>query len=95
MLIVLAERIDTNVSAPLDHFHASTWYSPFNLGNNFVWVTITSEINPAQHTDCANYLFADGHCDMVTLEQFTQWVQIDTQNCLNGTPTNFAAPITQ
>ena len=92
-LIVMAERINTNDSAPLDHFHASTWYSPFNIADGLVWSQITSEIDPATHTDCANYLFADGHSDTVTLEQFSQWVQIDVQNIQNGNPSNFASPV--
>ncbi len=91
--LVMAERMSTNVSAPLDHFHASTWYSAFNVASGLVWVTITSEINPGAHNDCANYLYADGHADTIGQEQFQQWVQIDTTNCQNGTPTNFAAPV--
>ena len=39
-----------------------------------------AEINPTQHTDCANYLFADGHADMVTMETFNEWVQQDVTN---------------
>ena len=68
--LVMAERMSTNITATLDHFHASTWYSPFNVAENLVWPTITAEINPAQHNDCSNYLFADGHADTVTQEQF-------------------------
>ena len=71
----MAERMSTNVS-PLDHFHASTWYSAFNVASGLVWVTITSEINPGAHTtNCANYLYADGHADTIGQEQFQQWVQ--------------------
>ncbi len=45
--LVMAERMSSNVTAPLDHFHASTWYSPFNIAANLVWPTIVAEINPA------------------------------------------------
>ena len=91
--LVMAERMSTNVNAPLDHFHASTWYSPFNVAANLVWPTIVAEINPGARTNCANFLYADGHSDTIGQEQFKQWVQGDIANWQKGTPTNFAAPV--
>ena len=58
--------------------------------------TITAEINPQRHDTCANYLYADGHAETITLETFLSWVQ---QDVANGTGpdgysnTNFARPV--
>jgi prepilin-type N-terminal cleavage/methylation domain-containing protein/prepilin-type processing-associated H-X9-DG protein len=91
-LIVLFERSDTNVDSTLDHVHVSTWYTPYNLATNGVWGQITSEASPAQHVDCANYLYADGHAATMSLLDFQQFVQQDINNNLNGNNTNFARP---
>ena len=60
--------------------HVSLWYTPYNVATGSVWGQITSECNPSQHVDCANYLFADGHAAAITLEQFMLDVQTDIQN---------------
>lgn len=91
-LIILFEGADTGREATDDHVHTSTWYAPIDIERNQYWNTILAEINPTQHTDCANYLFADGHADKVTMETFSDWVQQDVANFLNGGWTNFARP---
>ncbi len=92
-LIVLFEGADTGRATTDDHVHTSTWYAPGDIVRGRVWNTIQAEINPAQHVDCANYLFADGHAATVSLATFSSWVQQDVQNYLNGSPTNFARPL--
>ena len=92
-LIVLFEGANTGRSATDDHVHTSTWYAPGDIVRGRVWNTILSEVNPTQHVDCANYLYADGHSATVSLSTFSSWVQQDIQNYLNGNPTNFARPL--
>ncbi len=91
-VIVLFEGADTGRSATDDHVHTSTWYAPGDIVRGRVWNTILSEVNPSQHVDCANYLYADGHAETVSLATFSSWVQQDIQNYFNGSPTNFARP---
>jgi prepilin-type N-terminal cleavage/methylation domain-containing protein/prepilin-type processing-associated H-X9-DG protein len=86
-LIVLFEGADTGRSANSDHVHTSTWYAPGDIADGLVWNTMIAEINPAQHVDCANYLYADGHAGTVSGSTFYQWVQRDIAN-----GTNFARP---
>ena len=91
-LIVLFEGTDTGRATTDDHVHTSTWYAPGDITRGRVWDVILSEVNPAQHVDCANYLYADGHAETATLATFSSWVQQDISNYLNGNPTNFARP---
>ena len=86
-LIVLFEGADNGRTALDDHVHTSTWYSPVQIARGTLWNTITAEINPIQHVDCANYLYADGHADTISLDTFQNWVQ---QDIASGT--NFARP---
>jgi prepilin-type N-terminal cleavage/methylation domain-containing protein/prepilin-type processing-associated H-X9-DG protein len=92
-LIVLFEGADTGRTVEDDHVHTSNWYAPGDIFNGNVWTNILNELNPSQHVDCANYLYADGHAETVSETTFNGWVQQDIQNCLNGNPTNFARPV--
>jgi prepilin-type N-terminal cleavage/methylation domain-containing protein/prepilin-type processing-associated H-X9-DG protein len=94
-LIVLFEAADTGRTALDDHVHTSTWFAPSDIANGNVWSVITAEINPEQHVDSANYLYADGHTETVSISTFGNWVQQDVSNNLRGINTNFARPIRQ
>jgi prepilin-type N-terminal cleavage/methylation domain-containing protein/prepilin-type processing-associated H-X9-DG protein len=48
-----------------EHVHASEWYSPKNVHLGLVTVAETSDIQPDRHFDFANYLYADGHVDVI------------------------------
>jgi prepilin-type N-terminal cleavage/methylation domain-containing protein/prepilin-type processing-associated H-X9-DG protein len=86
-LIVLFEGAS---SRPVleDHAHTDTWYAPVAIARGTVLSTILQDVNPSQHNDCANYLYADGHAETVAFVTFQQWVQTDIAN-----GTNFARPI--
>lgn len=87
-LIVLFEGADTGRTVQDDHVHTSTWFAPGDIMNGVAWATIIAEINPEQHTDGANYLFADGHAETVSEKTFVGWF-----NQSIATKTNFARPI--
>jgi len=86
-LIVLFEGADTGRTVQDDHVHTSTWFAPGDIQNGVAWATIIAEINPTQHADGANYLFADGHADTVSEKTFVGWF-----NQSIATKTNFARP---
>lgn len=86
-LIVLFEGADTGRIVTDDHVHTSTWYAPGDIQNGTAWATIIAEINPTQHTDSANYLFADGHAETVSETTFVSWFNQDI-----ACKTNFARP---
>jgi prepilin-type N-terminal cleavage/methylation domain-containing protein len=94
-LIVLFEGAATGRTALDDHVHTSTWYAPGDIVNNNVWPVITAEINPEQHVDCSNYLFADGHAGVASMHTFENWVQQDINNHVRNINTNFARPVRQ
>jgi prepilin-type N-terminal cleavage/methylation domain-containing protein/prepilin-type processing-associated H-X9-DG protein len=85
--IVLFEASDTRLATE-DHVDTSQWYAPFDVAHGRVWSTMLKDINPARHSDCANYLYADGHSEIVSLSTFSGWVQ---QDIANGT--NFSRPL--
>ena len=68
--------------------------SPVSVYRGQYWNVILAEINPAQHTDCANYLFADGHADKISAETFSNWVEQDAASVLvdPNNATNLARP---
>ena len=92
-LIVMFEGADQGRTVTDDHVHTSTWYAPGDIVNGNEWALITAEVTPTQHVSCSNYLYADGHADTVSLEDFYSWVQTDIANALTPYPTNFARPV--
>jgi prepilin-type processing-associated H-X9-DG protein/prepilin-type N-terminal cleavage/methylation domain-containing protein len=87
-LIVLFEGANTGRAAQDDHVHTSTWYAPGDIANGTVWDTMIAEINPNQHGDSANYLYADGHAETIAQDTVFSWVANDIAN-----HTNYAQPI--
>ena len=86
-LIVFFEGSDTRLITD-DHVHTSTWYAQGDIDAGIEWSVITSEFNPARHSDdTANYLFADSHAETISLTTLQSWV---AQDIANGT--NFARP---
>ncbi|HEY4313432.1 MAG TPA: type II secretion system protein [Pirellulales bacterium] len=66
-----------------DHAHCSTWYANSAIVRGQAWPNILSEVNPQQHYDCANYLYADGHAATVPFVDFQRWVNDDMANGTN------------
>ncbi|HTU26845.1 MAG TPA: type II secretion system protein [Pirellulales bacterium] len=93
-LIVLFEGSWTGREATDDHVHTSTWYAPVDVYRNQYWNVILAEVNPTVHNDCANYLFADGHADKISIDLFSSWVAQDANSVLvnPNSATNFARP---
>ncbi|MDZ4819443.1 MAG: DUF1559 domain-containing protein [Planctomycetota bacterium] len=60
-----------------EHVHASTWYTPFNINNNRVPFVIKSEIKTDRHGPSSHYLYADGHVESISDEDFFAKVNAD------------------
>ncbi len=86
-LVVLFEGANSRTSQD-DHVHTSQWYAPSDIARGRVWNTILQDINPQQHNDCSNYLYADGHARIVSYSEFSTWVDDDVRN-----GTNFTRPV--
>ncbi len=86
-LPILFEGADAGRTVEDDHVHTSTWYAPSDIAQGTVVNTMIAEINPTQHVTCANYLYADGHAETVSYDDFLSWVQADI-----AAGTNFARP---
>ncbi len=86
--ILLFEGANYGRTASSDHVHTSNWYAPGDIASGTAWDTIVAEINPAQHVNGSNYLFVDGHVELISQETVAGWVHQDT---IAGT--NFARPV--
>ena len=85
-LIILFEGADERGYSD-DHAHASTWYTPFKINNGIVWPVMLGELHPTRHLRSSNYLYADGHVQVIPVDLIRSWVDMDIAN-----GTNFARP---
>jgi prepilin-type processing-associated H-X9-DG protein/prepilin-type N-terminal cleavage/methylation domain-containing protein len=76
--IVLFEGADTRQPQPqYDHTHSSSWFSTLNRELGIVDDAIRAEIQPDQHVEAANYLYADGHVEVISAAQIEEWIAED------------------
>src|SRR4051812_31766106 len=61
-----------------DHAHASQWFSQLNRDNNLVDQAVKNDIQPDRHTQCANYLYADGHVEVIAAQTIDEWIAAGT-----------------
>jgi prepilin-type processing-associated H-X9-DG protein len=78
-----------------DHTHGWKWFSGYNLQYQthelpLVWNEYVRQVAAERHPgNTANYLFGDGHVELISADQIQQW-------CLAGTVSeNFAKPTTR
>lgn len=81
--ILLFEGNAARLRIDFDHVHSYRWFSEENLDNDLVGDTVAAEVAIARHGEVANYLYADGHVDVIAADQILQW-------CEDGV--NFAIP---
>jgi prepilin-type processing-associated H-X9-DG protein len=60
--------------AKYDHVHASQWFSPLNIRLDDVARQVKREIQPDRHFDAANYLYVDGHVEVIPAAQIGEWI---------------------
>jgi prepilin-type N-terminal cleavage/methylation domain-containing protein/prepilin-type processing-associated H-X9-DG protein len=85
LMYELSDAKDINGQPQLqnDHVHSFNWFVAANIAGGKVFSAISGEVAVDRHSDCANYLYADGHVDLVSSAQINTWA---TQ------PFNFAIP---
>jgi prepilin-type processing-associated H-X9-DG protein len=59
-----------------DHAHASQWFSQLNVGLGVDWIgqLVRTDIQPDRHFNSANYLYVDGHVDLISAETIDEWI---------------------
>lgn len=77
------------VAATVDHVESPEWFGEENLNANAsaqaIWNAVKSEVAVDRHQGtAANYLYADGHVDVIATEQIAEWCDAKT---------NFALPV--
>jgi prepilin-type N-terminal cleavage/methylation domain-containing protein/prepilin-type processing-associated H-X9-DG protein len=61
-----------------DHAHASQWFSQLNRENELVDQAVKNDIQPDRHFDTANYLYADGHVEVIPAATIDEWIAAGT-----------------
>ena len=59
-----------------DHAHASTWFSKSNMDDKLVGKEMKKDIQPDRHTGTANYLYVDGHVEVIAAAQIDEWIDL-------------------
>jgi prepilin-type N-terminal cleavage/methylation domain-containing protein/prepilin-type processing-associated H-X9-DG protein len=57
-----------------DHTHSTEWFSQLNIDNELVDDIVLDEIQPNRHFGTANYLYADGHVDVISASTIAEWI---------------------
>ena len=82
--IVAFEGSDNrDLSFDNEHCHPSVWFSPLYVAKKQVLAQMRLEVQINRHAGAANYLYADGHVDLIPEETIGQWTDAGT---------NFAKP---
>lgn len=77
-LITLFEGSDErDLSFHNEHTHSASWFSALNRLQGTVWESVTAEIQPNRHGTTANYLYLDGHVEVVAEPQLKTWVEAE------------------
>jgi prepilin-type N-terminal cleavage/methylation domain-containing protein/prepilin-type processing-associated H-X9-DG protein len=58
-----------------DHVHATQWFSQLNQELGTVDQAVKNDIQPDRHLQSANYLYADGHVELLPAQQVDEWIQ--------------------
>jgi prepilin-type N-terminal cleavage/methylation domain-containing protein/prepilin-type processing-associated H-X9-DG protein len=66
-----------------DHVHSFNWFSTSNINNQRVVMAVGNEIAIDRHHDASHFLYADGHVELISVEQIEAWA---------AQPYNFAKP---
>ncbi|QDU53828.1 prepilin-type N-terminal cleavage/methylation domain-containing protein [Aeoliella mucimassa] len=87
--LLMVEGVAARLSMHYDHVHSYAWFTEVNLANRGApHFAILSEVEKEIALDrhggkVANYLYADGHVQVISQQQIAEW-------CAEGT--NFALP---
>jgi prepilin-type processing-associated H-X9-DG protein len=50
------------------------WFSQINIDWGWVEDKVKADLQIDRHFDAANYLYADGHVDVVSATQIEEWI---------------------
>jgi prepilin-type N-terminal cleavage/methylation domain-containing protein/prepilin-type processing-associated H-X9-DG protein len=85
--IVLFEGADgLDPDTGTDTAHPSVWFTQPNITQGQVMTQMKLEVQTNRHDGSANYLYADGHVDLIGEETIAQWIGAGT------TINNFTKP---
>jgi prepilin-type processing-associated H-X9-DG protein len=71
-LFEIADRLSASPSN--EHVHASDWFAPYYVAQGEVLYQIEQEVQIDRHQQSANYLYVDGHVDVVAADRIAEWV---------------------
>jgi prepilin-type processing-associated H-X9-DG protein len=57
-----------------DHAHATQWFSDLNRALGLVEQAVKNDIQPDRHFKTANYLYVDGHVEVIAASTIDEWI---------------------
>ncbi|MGD9635695.1 MAG: DUF1559 domain-containing protein [Pirellulales bacterium] len=57
-----------------EHAHASGWFAQWRRDEGLIANGVHADIQPDRHFDSANYLYVDGHVDVISAAQIDEWI---------------------
>jgi prepilin-type processing-associated H-X9-DG protein len=57
-----------------DHTHSSGWFSKINVEDGLVLKAVKADIQMDRHTGASNYLYVDGHVEVISAAQIEEWI---------------------
>jgi prepilin-type N-terminal cleavage/methylation domain-containing protein/prepilin-type processing-associated H-X9-DG protein len=85
-LVLFEGALALSPDVGLDTCHPSVWFSQTNVTAHTVMTQMLTEVQINQHGGSANYLYADGHVDLIGEDAIAQLIASGT------TQANFARP---
>jgi len=64
----------TATAVTRDHAHASQWFSQKNIDYGWVSLRVNADLQLDRHFKCSNYLYVDGHVEVIAATQIEEWI---------------------
>jgi prepilin-type processing-associated H-X9-DG protein/prepilin-type N-terminal cleavage/methylation domain-containing protein len=72
--IVVFEIADRwSAKSGVEHAHASEWFTELTVSEGFVTEMIVRDIKLDRHADASNYLYLDGHVELLAADAIRRW----------------------
>ena len=62
------------VDPSADHVHSYDWFTNSEVKAGRTWADINYDITTSRHSEAANYLYADGHVELIPALTISDWV---------------------
>ena len=72
-LVVFEISDKWSAKSGVEHAHASEWFTELTMSEDFVVDMIVRDVKLDRHAEASNYLFLDGHVELIGSDIIRQW----------------------